>query len=407
LTRYLLVVPEFPPEVVGGGGIVFLELARRYASEGDLLVLTGSWSSSRQLPITTKLDGGGTIVRVPLIRDKFDVPAFRSTFPPTRSGRHFVRTFVRHWQPTVAHLHGYGYLLIDWVASLLRSSGVPFVFTSHGLPVSYGSGRARPVKTAAFRLYEASLASHTVRCAGSVTAISQLAAPPQRKATIVPNGISPLPTPSADALRPTQDGVRRIATAGRLVPSKGFDILIQALANVRKSLIECTIAGADGGDLRRLQTITAGLPRHVTVHFPGPLDRQRIANLFAASDLVAMPSMTEPFGLVAFEALSAGKRVIATRTGGLADWLSDPDLPVELVTPGDIDQMSLAIRVGITAGSTNASEQASVQRLFQRLDWDSVTAEYLRLMNCLAVTRSPQSLPAAGIHWWRRRCLGG
>lgn len=407
MTRYLLAAPEFPPEVIGGGGIVFLELARRYAAEGDLLVLTGSWSGSPQDPVTTKLDGGGTIVRVPLLRDKFDVPAFRSTFPPMRSGRTFVRTLVREWEPTVGHLHGYGYLLIDWVASLLRSSGVPFIFTSHGLPVSYGSGGTRLVKTAAFRLYEASVASRTVRSAGSVTAISQLAVPPQREATIVPNGITPLPAPSAYAMRPTQDGIRRVATAGRLVPSKGFDILIEALASVGGSAIECTIAGADGGDLRRLQHITARLPRHVLVRFPGFLNRQGIADLFATSDVVAMPSITEPFGLVAFEALSAGRRLIATRTGGLADWLSNPDLPVQLVTPGDIEAMAMAIRAGIRSGFPSASEQASVQRLFHRLEWDSVTAEYLRLMRQLVAARSSRQLPAAGPHSPRQRCLPG
>jgi len=388
MKRYLLAIPEFPPETVGGGGIVFSELATRYARDGELLVLTGSWSGTSRRPLVTKLDTGGTLVRVPLIRDRFDLPPLRSTLPPRPSSRHLTKELVRAWSPTVGHLHGYGYLFIDWIASLLHSSGIPFVFTSHGLPVSYASGRGKCAKIAAFRVYESMVASRTVKYASAVTAISELAKPPQREATIIPNGVTPLPSANC-SLSDDKDSVR-IAAAGRLVPSKGFDILIRALHLTDATQLECAIAGLDCGDLPRLRNIAACVPKGVTVRFPGPLDRQGIADLFANSHMVVVPSLTEPFGLVAFEALSLGKRVVATRTGGLADWLSEPELPVCLVVPGSVEALAVAIRDTIRLGPVNSRELASVNRLFQQLNWDSVAGRYLQLANTLSRRKNSQ-----------------
>lgn len=393
MTRYLLAVPEFPPEVLGGGGIVFSELAERYSQVGEVLVLAGSWSWLLDKPAVTSLASGGTLVRVPLVRNPLNLPALRSTLAPTLSARSYIRQLVYEWQPTVGHLHGYGYLLVDWVAKLLHSSGIPFVFTSHGLPVSYRSGKLKYLKQVAYRVYESTIASRTIHYADAVTAISQQASPPGRDVTIIPNGITALPRPEIEGADEPSGLNTRIVAVGRLVPSKGFDILIRSLALTEGLQIDCIIVGDDHGDLRRLRKIASEMPPHVSIRFPGYMNRQEISNLFACSDLVVMPSLSEPFGLVAFEALLAGKRVVATQTGGLGEWLSASELPVQLVIPKDVYGMSQAITTALRLGKPSPCERAAVVQLCQCLDWKSISTLYLEKIDYL-LTRSIRAEPS-------------
>lgn len=381
MTRYLIVAPEFPPDTVGGGGLVFARLTQSYMKHGDLFVIVGDWRSPPTGTGIQFLQPRGILFRVPLLRNRLDVPGFRTTLPPTHAGRALLRHLITAWRPSVAHLHGYGYLIVDCAAGFLRDAGVPYVLTSHGLPVSQGEGRLRIVKTAAYRLYQATLANRTAFGATAVTAVSWSAMPPHVQGTVVANGVAPLPVIEPPERSEQEAAGWRIGACGRLAPSKGFDVLLRALAYLPDVPVECVVAGADGGHLAQLVRLAQKLGPNATVQFPGPVDRDGIARLMAWSDVVVMPSRHEPFGLVAFEALAAGKRVVASRTGGLADWLQDPALPVVLVEPGDENALAEGIVTAVRRGAPSGTEANAVQALLNVLDWDLVSEQYLGLLH--------------------------
>jgi glycosyltransferase involved in cell wall biosynthesis len=134
-----------------------------------------------------------------------------------------------------------------------------------------------------------------------------------------------------------------ILFVGRLVPQKGVDVLLRAFATVLRKCpgIRLVIAG-DGYQRLYLERLSRhlGLPPHV--EFLGWQTGPALARLYQAAEIVVVPSMYEPFGLVALEAMACGRPVVASRTGGLAEVVADGSTGY-LVPPGDY--LSLAQRM--------------------------------------------------------------
>ncbi len=116
-----------------------------------------------------------------------------------------------------------------------------------------------------------------------------------------------------------------LAFAGRLVHEKGLQELIKALPLLREELpgLRLVVAGT-GQQLADQQDRAARYGVADLIDWAGFLDAGRLAELYAAADLVVVPSLYEPFGMVALEAQLAGVPVAVSDTGGLA----------ELVEPG-------------------------------------------------------------------------
>jgi len=131
------------------------------------------------------------------------------------------------------------------------------------------------------------------------------------------------------------DGERFVLAVGRLHRQKGFDVLIEAVTALRGREITIAIAGEgpERSNLER-QIETTG----VHVRLLG--DRDDVANLLAAADVVVMPSRWEGWPLAAAEVLAAGKPFVATRVGGLPELVGDAAM---LVESGDAEALAVAI----------------------------------------------------------------
>jgi D-inositol-3-phosphate glycosyltransferase len=117
-----------------------------------------------------------------------------------------------------------------------------------------------------------------------------------------------------------------LAMAGRVQPLKGHELAIRALAELGAEPLLVIVGEPPVGDepyLERLRTLSRELGVVEQVRFLGALHRERIAELFAAAQIVLVPSFSETFGLVALEAAAAGTAVIAQRAGGLVEAVED------------------------------------------------------------------------------------
>jgi glycosyltransferase involved in cell wall biosynthesis len=151
--------------------------------------------------------------------------------------------------------------------------------------------------------------------------------------SVVPNVVdTDLFKPATEPQR--RDGARRLATVGSLVPIKGFDHLLRAMALLRSERDDWRLFIVGEGPERQALTglaETLGLSDRVT--FLGQVPKPELAELLRSVDLFVVSSLVETFSAAAAEALASGVPVLATRCGGPEEYLT-PDLG-HLVAPGD------------------------------------------------------------------------
>jgi glycosyltransferase involved in cell wall biosynthesis len=114
----------------------------------------------------------------------------------------------------------------------------------------------------------------------------------------------------------------RVLFGGRLTPHKGLRYLLEAMTfgPVRYRLV---VAG-DGYGAAPLRALAARLGLSDRVEFVGWQSREALDALYAASDVVVVPSVwPEPFGMIGPEAMAHARPVVAFDVGGISDWLED------------------------------------------------------------------------------------
>ncbi|HET6529370.1 MAG TPA: D-inositol-3-phosphate glycosyltransferase [Actinoplanes sp.] len=174
-----------------------------------------------------------------------------------------------------------------------------------------------------------------------------------------------------------------VSFVGRIQPLKGPDVLIRALAAVRDRdpdlpLTVVICGGPSGSGLDRptsLIELAESLGVADAVRFLPPQTGSGLAALYRASDLVAVPSHNESFGLVALEAQACGTPVVAAAVGGLVTAVRDGTSGVLVAghDPRDWARMLSALlaapafRAELSAGAVAHAAQFSWDRTAERL----------------------------------------
>jgi glycosyltransferase involved in cell wall biosynthesis len=231
------------------------------------------------------------------------------------------------------------------IAAALRS-GRPHVAVAHSADVWLL--RTLP----AGRLVYRTLAAGADRVAAVspllVAELAELASADVASPVLLPLGPSRLPEPDADESARLRQMIRErwgsqtllVAVIARLVPVKGVDILLEALARPEARGIAALIAG-EGPERARLEARAVALG--VQAAFLGTVDARQRSSLLAMADALVIPSVelasgrSEGAPVVAVEGLAAGLPVIASRVGGLPWSVGKAGL---LVEPGDAGELA-------------------------------------------------------------------
>jgi glycosyltransferase involved in cell wall biosynthesis len=127
----------------------------------------------------------------------------------------------------------------------------------------------------------------------------------------------------------------RLLTVGRLIPRKGIDRLLHAVAAARSSGAEVELivvgAGPDEGDLRRRAANMA-----VPVDWRGFVDQPELPSIYGEADAFAFPTLGDPFGIVLLEAAASGLPVVASPRAGATWDLVEDGRTGFVVDPDDI-----------------------------------------------------------------------
>jgi glycogen synthase len=167
----------------------------------------------------------------------------------------------------------------------------------------------------------------------------------EEQIAVIPNGIDPtdlVPVGDLDALRLgfAQPDERLVVLVGRLVYEKGFQLALEALPGLIERLgnVRFIVAGSGTHEQElRSQAAELGLDEHGV--FLGWIGDDVLHSLYRIADLCVVPSIYEPFGLVALEAMASGCPCLVADTGGLREVVPNEDVGLRFLSR---DPQSLA-----------------------------------------------------------------
>lgn len=204
---------------------------------------------------------------------------------------------------------------------------------------------------------------------------------PDERVHVVRPGVDPAPLAAGTGL----------LAVGAVVPGKGHDVLMHALARLDDLPWSCTVVGALDVD----PGFVAGLPRHERVTFTGPLRGRALDRAYAAAGLLVLPSRHEAYGMVVTEALARGIPVIASDVGGVREALGTTSggYPGLLVPPDDDAALAEALRLWLTDPVLRARlRRWAADRRTRLAGWSSTVAGVADVL--ASVASEPVGRPA-------------
>jgi len=383
--RVLMLSWEFPPRIIGGIARHVDELSRALARKGvEVDVLTAHHPGA---PSAEVLPEGGGRVRVMRAAPAPVHPLdFISDIHQLNFG--LLERLLSERETGYDLVHGHDWLVAFACRTLKHGRGIPLVATIHATEAGRNQGISSPVQSYIHSLewlltYDA---WRVICCsqgmAGEVMTGLQT---PADKVRVVPNGVDPKRVECRDSAAQLAAFRRRWAApqerivffVGRLVREKGAEILIEALPEVVAAHPEAKFVIAGGGYSDHLRARAGALGLGHKVVFTGFLPEEDLPRLYAIAEVAAFPSLYEPFGIVALEAMAAGVPVVTSDIGGFR----------EVVRPGETGLHTWAnnphsLAWGITRVLSDPALAARLRRagrreVGRRYQWDGIATETL------------------------------
>lgn len=380
--RLLLFNYEYPP-VGGGGGWVTHFLAREYVRRGhEVLLLTSAYANLPRREIVE----GYTVERVPAIRHNPHVAqvgemlsyALSSSWVGMRRARMFRPDAVQVFFGIPSGLGAY---------FLRRCYGIPYVVFLGGRDVPrpnpdppsyrYLYTLLRPAILAIWRN-----AAYRVACSEGLRELARATAP-DLPCHVIPDGID------LDRFPPKAYPCRervQILGVGRLVPRKGFDVLIRAVAMLPSLLPFEVVLVGDGPERETLESLARSLGVAERVQFVGSVPYNALPARYAEADIYVLSSHAEGMPLVVLEAMATGLPIVATDVQGIRELVADGvngwRFPVN-----DAEALAAYLaRLIENSAEREAFGRASRERV-QSYAWGNIAKAYLELLEDAARQR--------------------
>ena len=278
------------------------------------------------------------------------------------------------WRPEIVHGHDWK---VGWASdTLARHYAVPFVLTMHGTErVRHGGNLpiGEPTDVHSIEWWLAFRADRLI--APTRFMVDQLVTGFElvpEQVVRIPNGIDPELWDGHD--HPTHREAL-IVSWGRVQYEKGFQVLARAMTALRGAVpdVSCVIAGR-GSYLPELQTQIDVEGVSDLIALPGFLGDEELRALVHRAGCVVIPSLYEPFGVVALEALAAGAPLIVARTGGLAELIVDTDAGLTF-EPGNPEDLAHAVEMVLRDSELAHQLTTSARRLIEtKFAWSAVAS---------------------------------
>lgn len=292
-------------------------------------------------------------------------------------------------------VHGHDWLVAAACDHLARRFGAPLVTTIHATehgrhqgwvdkhPQSYIHGVERWISNRSDRV---------IACSSYMREqISDIFAVPEARIAVIPNGIDPgdLPLGEESELADLRaefavPDEKLVLLIGRLVYEKGFQIALEAMPELIERVPGTRFLVAGSGthenELKK-QATELGLMEHGT--FLGWIGDDVLHLLYRIADVCVVPSIYEPFGLVALEAMASGCPCIVADTGGLREVVPHGEVGLRFRTR-DPEALGGMVERVLTDAELRESLVAEASEHVLRFDWSDVARRTLAVYDELA-----------------------
>jgi glycogen(starch) synthase len=392
--RALLISWEYPPVIEGGLGRHVRKLSENLVRDGvEVHVLTR---------------GGGKLEST---EERHGVVVHRVKEPPFPTD---VNAFVRWVQTMNDHMrelgeeltdglspdliHSHDWLVSDAAQRLARRARRPWLTTVHATEFGRHQGWVQNHPQSHIHAVERMMvrrSDHVITCSRYMRShVASVFGVPRSRITAIQNGIDPSDLePVADDLRGlraryAKPDERLVLLVGRLVYEKGFHLALDALAPVIGKLggLRFVVAGTGSAEAElKRQAWRLGLSRKGV--FLGWVGDDMLHSLYRIADLCIVPSIYEPFGLVALEAMASGCLCVVADTGGLREVVPG-DGTVGLRFPSrDSDALGAILERVLTDDEERAQLVAEAREHVLRFDWGEVARQTHGVYSRLVTTK--------------------
>ena len=390
--RVLILSWEYPPLIEGGLARHVRKLAENLVAQGvDVHVLARGLEES---PAEEELEG----VQVHRVREP----------ERPRELTEFV-TWIEHMNADMLAagvevgdrydfdvVHGHDWLVAVAGDHLAKRFRCPFVVTIHA--TEYGRHQGWVEKHPQSHIHGverwmANRAERVITCSAYMREhVADIYGLEEPRIAVVPNGIDPselVPVGDLDTLRSrfAEPGERLVLLVGRLVYEKGFQLALEALPGLVERLgnVRFVVAGSGTAerDLQR-QASELGLDPYGT--FLGWIGDDVLHSLYRIADLTVVPSLYEPFGLVALEAMASGCPCIVADTGGLREIVPADDRVGLRFNGGDPEHLATMVERLLTDAALRDRLVAEASEHVLSFDWADVAKQVAALYRDAAQT---------------------
>jgi glycogen(starch) synthase len=308
-------------------------------------------------------------------------------------------------------VHGHDWLVAVAGDHLAKRFRCPLVVTIHATeygrhqgwveehPQSYIHGVER---------WMANRAERVITCSSYMREhVSDIYGLEEERISVIPNGIDPselVPVDDLEALRArfAEADEKLVLLVGRLVYEKGFQLALEALPGLIERLgnVRFLVAGSGTAehDLKE-QARELGLDRHGA--FLGWIGDDTLHSLYRIADLTVVPSIYEPFGLVALEAMASGCPCIVADTGGLREIVPSNERVGLRFNGGDPEHLAVMVERLLTDEELRDRLVAEASEHVLSFDWGDV-ARQAAIVYDEVVSVGPTPSAAS----WARRASG-
>src|ERR1039458_4453138 len=401
--RVLLLSWEYPPVIEGGLARHVRKLAEALVRQGVVVdVLTRGVGGESEIGSSGVAElGGVTVHRVrepswPRDLDRFVGWVDRMNHDMLAAGEALAEG------TSYDLVHGHDWLVANASAALADRLGVPYMTTIHATEHGRHQGWVQDHPQSHIHAVEQWMArradavvvcSHYMR--GHVADIFDI---DERRITVIPNGVDP------SDLRPVGDlqALRRefaapheklVLLVGRLVYEKGFQLALDALPGVIDQVgnVRFVVAGSGTHEQElKAQAKRLGLSPHGT--FLGWFGDDALHSLYRIADLCVVPSIYEPFGLVALEAMASGCPCIVADTGGLREVVPVGERVGLRLNGGDAEHLGVMIERLLVDGELRDRLVTEASEHVLSFDWDDIAVRTRAIYDELDQLTAPEGV---------------